>query len=303
MNPESEGLIQLRKRTDPPAVVNAGKSVALGQLVGDISALETIVGGWDEQQRSVVRALQNAIDALHKEAFVRLIRALRADPTVAVILREVASDEVVYGVLRHHEILRASLQERVELALESVRPFLASHGGSVELVEVLPPDAVTVRLLGSCDGCAASGLTLRAGVEKAVKERCPEIKSVKNAGGGERQGARAHFVSPFARADDAGWIRVARLDELPLNGIKAVEAAGRSLLLARFEVGVSCFDNACAHNGMPLDMGEVDDGTLVCPHHGFRYALESGACLTAPGVQLHVHAVRVAGDEVEVKLT
>ncbi len=310
----TEGLIQLRTRGAPTApgdepisapVRHDEEPVGLDRLIHDIRALETIIEGWDDGQRVTVRALQRAMDALYKEALVRLIRSLRADAGAAAVLRSAVTDQVVYGVFRHHGIVRASLQERVEEALESVRPFLASHGGNVELVEVSPPDAVTIRLVGACDGCAASDLTLRAGVEKAIQERCPEIRTIKKAQGGSISNAAPNvsFVSPFARSDDAGWIRAASLVELPMNDIMTVVVEGRSLLLARFEGGVSCFDNACAHLGMPLDMGEVVEGVLVCPHHQFQYALDSGDCLTAPGVQLRAHGVRVTGGEVEVRLS
>lgn len=61
--------------------------------------------------------------------------------------------------------------------------------------------------------------------------------------------------------------------------------------------------NACAHLGLPLDFALVSDGTIVCPHRGFAYELASGECLTARGVRLRVHAVRVTGDDVAVKLS
>jgi Fe-S cluster biogenesis protein NfuA/nitrite reductase/ring-hydroxylating ferredoxin subunit len=312
--PAAEKLLQLRRR---PATTEATEAlvaasvreerppVGLDRLLHDIRALETIIQGWDDAQKGTVRALQHAMDALYKEALVRLIRTLRVDAGAAALLKTAVTDPVVYGVLRHHGIVRASLHERVEEALESVRPLLASHGGDVELVDVSPPDTVTIRLVGSCDGCAASGLTLRAGVEKAIREFCPEIQTIRRAQGTSLSNG-AHgisFMSPFARPDDVGWIRAARLSELPMNDILAVVVEGRSLLLARFEGGVSCFDNACAHLGMPLDTGEVVEGVLVCPHHQFQYALDSGDCLTAPGVQLHAHGVRVTGDQVEVKLS
>jgi nitrite reductase/ring-hydroxylating ferredoxin subunit/Fe-S cluster biogenesis protein NfuA len=294
---EHEPLIQLRRRAD------AAAAAPLARLVRDIEALEAIVRGWDEGQRNVVRALQTAIDALHREAIVRMIRSLRTEPEMAAALKRAASDEVVYGVLRHHGVLRPSLHERVEEALAAVRPLLATHGGNVELVEVAPPDAVTVRLLGSCDGCAASGLTLRQGVEKAIRDRCPEITTIKTARGASSGGHGAAYVSPFARADDGGWVRAAKLDEVAKGRILVVEVEGRSLLLTRHDEGVGCFDNACAHLGMPLDMGEVTGGVLTCPHHQFRYALDSGECLTAPGVALRAHAVRIEDGVVEVKLS
>lgn len=68
--------------------------------------------------------------------------------------------------------------ERIEIALQSIRPFLQKDGGDVELVEVTSDNIVKVRLLGACESCSMSTMTLRAGIEEAVKNAIPEIKSV-----------------------------------------------------------------------------------------------------------------------------
>ncbi|WP_411727113.1 hypothetical protein [Methyloglobulus sp.] len=96
----------------------------LDALLKDIHALEALVAGWNEQQANTVEALRRADGALHKEAFSRLIRAVKQAPGAMAALKEAVGDEVVYAVLRHLEIIKPSLHERVEQALESVRPFL-----------------------------------------------------------------------------------------------------------------------------------------------------------------------------------
>lgn len=68
--------------------------------------------------------------------------------------------------------------EKIEIALQSIRPFLQRDGGDVELVEVTSDNIVRVRLLGACESCSMSQMTLRAGIEEAVKNAIPEIKSV-----------------------------------------------------------------------------------------------------------------------------
>lgn len=283
--------------------LQAPRETSLARLTQDIELLQALVATWDERERNTVRALERALDALHKEAFVRLIRALKSSPAAAAALRDAATDEVVYAVLRHHEILRASLQERVEGALASVRPLLASHGGDVELVAVELPDVVSVRLLGSCDGCSAAGLTMKEGVEKAVQERCPEIRQVRVVTSSVASPGAVQFVSPFATAESSGWTHATTLARIPEGGVLALRLDGHSLLLSRAGNQVSCFENACAHLGMPLDDGEVTAGVITCPHHGFRFSLESGECLTVAEVQLQTHAARVRGDEVEVRFS
>jgi Fe-S cluster biogenesis protein NfuA len=64
----------------------------------------------------------------------------------------------------------------VESSLGSVRPLLAAHGGDVELLRIdEDAGAVVLRLLGSCDGCPSSAVTLRTAVETAIREAAPEI--------------------------------------------------------------------------------------------------------------------------------
>lgn len=282
----------------------------LDGLVRAITAVESLVAEWDEPQRLGVQALKSAIEDLHREAFKRLIRALRQDPAAGAKLREALADPVVWGVLSFHGLVREPLEARVRKALEAVRPFMESHGGGVELVAVKPPDAVELRLTGSCHGCPASSTTLTQGVEKAIREHCPEILHIRQVSRGAGEGAAhaaegggtVHYISPFALHAQSGWQDAARLDQVPENGIFECRLKERSLLLSRHGTRVSCFDNRCAHLGMPLDMGEVAEGVITCPYHGFRYLLETGECLTAPEVQLKTHAVRVIGDRVQVRL-
>lgn len=70
------------------------------------------------------------------------------------------------------------LKEKVEKALEEIRPALKADGGNVELVDVTEDGIVKVRLTGACGHCPMSTYTLKAGIEKRIKEKIPEIKSV-----------------------------------------------------------------------------------------------------------------------------
>jgi len=69
------------------------------------------------------------------------------------------------------------LKEKVEKALEKLRPYLQADGGDIELVEV-KDGIVKVKLLGACKGCPMAQMTLQQGVEKVVKKEVPEVKSV-----------------------------------------------------------------------------------------------------------------------------
>ncbi len=69
------------------------------------------------------------------------------------------------------------MKDKIERALESIRPALQADGGDVELVSV-ENGVVKVRLTGACSGCMMSQVTLTEGIEKAIKEAVPQIESV-----------------------------------------------------------------------------------------------------------------------------
>ena len=69
------------------------------------------------------------------------------------------------------------MREKVEAALEQVRPALLADGGDVELIDV-EDGVVTVRLTGACGGCPMAAMTLKGGIERVIKEQVPEVKEV-----------------------------------------------------------------------------------------------------------------------------
>lgn len=280
------------------------RSATPAGLVADLERLEAIVAGWESPYAAVALAYRDAIDALNAEAFRRVIATLRADPAALSAMKEAVRDEVVYAVLRHHGLVKPSLQERVEAALDGVRPMLALHGGDVRLVRVIPPSAIEVRFTGACESCPASVTTFALGVKTALAAQCPEITDVRQVKGLSTAAAPGGvtYTSPFASVDSDGWLPAVKLDDIPSDGVRYATVDGEKLIFARGHASVTCYGNACAHLGLPFDGGIVSEGTLVCPHHGFAYELASGECLTAPGVQLRTHAVRVVGADVFVRL-
>ena len=70
------------------------------------------------------------------------------------------------------------MREKVEAALNKIRPSLQMDGGDVELVDVSSEGIVKVRLTGACKGCPMSQMTLKAGVEQTIRREVPEVKRV-----------------------------------------------------------------------------------------------------------------------------
>lgn len=73
---------------------------------------------------------------------------------------------------------KAELIKKVEGVIDQIRPYLQADGGNIRFVELTDENVVNVELLGACGSCPMSQMTLKAGVEQAVRKAIPEIKSV-----------------------------------------------------------------------------------------------------------------------------
>ncbi len=74
--------------------------------------------------------------------------------------------------------MKVQVKDKIEEALNTVRPFLAMDGGNVEFVDMNDENVVTLKLLGACSGCSMSHMTMKAGIEEAIKKVLPQVKAV-----------------------------------------------------------------------------------------------------------------------------
>lgn len=72
------------------------------------------------------------------------------------------------------------LREKVLIALEEIRPFLAADGGDISLIDIEDDKIVKVQLQGACAGCSVNQMTLKSGVEMTIKKHAPQIEEVIN---------------------------------------------------------------------------------------------------------------------------
>ena len=80
---------------------------------------------------------------------------------------------------------KKELLQRIDLALNDVRPHLKVDGGNVELVDVTEDNIVKIKWLGACESCNMSVMTMRAGVEQTLRSKIPQIQSVEAINGME----------------------------------------------------------------------------------------------------------------------
>jgi Fe-S cluster biogenesis protein NfuA len=134
----------------------------------------------DPAARQRTTEIVQSLLALHGEALTRILSAAAAaEPGEADALADLlAGDELVSAVLAIHGLHPVPLEARVRRALEKVGPYLASHGGHVELLAVNPEGLVSLRLEGSCHGCPSSRVTLQSSIEQEIFAAAPEVTAI-----------------------------------------------------------------------------------------------------------------------------
>ncbi len=143
-----------------------------GERIGQL--LDQLQAGGDRRSYQSVQELLSLLSGLYEVGISRMVELIRERSPG--LLDEMAEDGLVSGLLLIHGLHPKSLVDRLEAALAKVRPLLGTHGGDVEIVDVdSGTGAVLIRLLGSCDGCPSSAVTLQSAVERAIVDAAPEI--------------------------------------------------------------------------------------------------------------------------------
>jgi len=273
----------------------------LEQLALRIDQAAAAVDKLEHQARDSAHELQHAIEAFHKEALTRMVRRLKDDPRGKELLFEMVDDPLIYALFVRHAIVRPNIIMRVSRVLDLALPYIRSHGGDVELVEVRD-NVVYVRLHGSCNGCSLSAVTLRNEIEATLRTNIPEITGVQVVAA-EAAPALIMPESIGVRDHLAGWVAGPSTGDVPPGAMYRLKTEQDDILIINLDGRLSAFRNACAHQGLPLDGGILDaeTGTITCPWHGFCYDASSGECLTAPQAQLEPFPLRVEQGRIWVR--
>ncbi|WP_202450893.1 MULTISPECIES: NifU family protein [unclassified Streptomyces] len=221
------------------------------------------------------------------------------------VLAALAADDLVASVLLVHGLHPYGVETRVERALDSVRPYLGSHGGDVELLGVTADGAVTLRLLGSCDGCPSSSATLELAVRGAVEAAAPEVTAIEVETADDKASApvvpvdalfaRLHETAAAREATGSSWQRVPELVGLESGAVTRFAAAGVPVLACRVGADLFAFRDWCARCDQPMEGsvlarrlgGGPGDAVLRCPAcHAHYDVRRAGACLDADGSHL-----------------
>jgi Fe-S cluster biogenesis protein NfuA len=293
--------------TNSPAALDADQLVERVQELTD--AFDQLD---DDRAKGHAEELLGAIMELYAEGLARIIEAVDdAGPSGAEIKERLVDDGVVASLLLIHDLYPVDLETRVLQALDSVRPYMESHGGDVELLGI--EDGVArLRLQGSCKGCPASAATLELAIKQAIDEAAPDLQGLEVEGVAEPK-------TPLPQAPESGfslpvlnggppqtptWMALDRVGDVEPGALRTVSAGGVELIVANVGGTLLAYRSACAGCGAGLHQALLDGDVLTCPGCGCGFDLpRAGRAVDGGELQLEpVPLLRRAGPNVEVAL-
>ena len=185
-----------------------GLELAYNEVPYRISELaQELMNHHDQAVAERVTELLEWYDAFHRDGLgqlVEMIRSWRGE----IFLESVARDAVAGTLLEFYDLgesrdAKAEAEQAVAAALEEVRPVVESHGGALEVAEIVD-GVVKVRMKGTCDGCPSSSATLTYGVEEALRKHWPQFRRLEQVDVAEElDESKADLTCVTAPAEDA----------------------------------------------------------------------------------------------------
>ncbi len=274
------------------------------RVVGDqiealLDQLESSLDGHDWSQ---VQDVVSLVTDLYGGGLARILE-LAGDDTA---LRErLADDDLVASLLVLHDLHPLDVEQRVRRALESVRPYLGSHGGDVELLEVeADAGVVRLRLLGSCDGCSSSSVTLELAVQSAIEEAAPEITRIDVDGADDASSAPGTStpVSLGRKPHPAPTMApIYGLRALTPNRVGPLEIEGNKVVVCRVDGQLYAYRSGCPECDSALDTATVEGPVLRCAVCGSAFDLPR-AGRSLDGKPIHLDPLPLMEDGGEVRI-
>jgi Fe-S cluster biogenesis protein NfuA len=271
---------------------------------------EALEGLEDRHARALAEDLVGAIVELYGEGLARIVDRLKAAGTAGEEIHEqLVQDGVVASLLLIHDLYPIDLETRVREALATVRPYMESHGGDVELLG-LQDGVARLRLVGHCEGCPASAATLELAIKEAIDEAAPDLAGLEVEGLAPAH--RAPGPSPGllqiqmpngdAPAPTPTWMALDSVADVAAGELRTVSLRGAELIVANVGGTLLAYRSACAGCDAGLGDATLSGEILTCARCGRAFDLpRAGRALGAePGQLEPVPLLRRAGAGVEV---
>src|SRR3984885_6312555 len=219
--------------------------------------------------RELGEELVSAVVQMYGAGLERILAALfEAGPEGERIAASLSDDPLVATLLLIHDLHPVALEQRVQQALDSVRPYMESHGGNVELLS-LERGIARIHLQGSCSDCSASSGTLELAIKQALEEAAPDLEGL------EVEGVSPQALPVVTLGPTRSWFENDSVAWLGDGSLAAVNVAGADLVVANVDGSLLAYRDRCASCDAPLHDGLLLAGALSCPECARSFFLPS----------------------------
>jgi Fe-S cluster biogenesis protein NfuA/nitrite reductase/ring-hydroxylating ferredoxin subunit len=275
------------------------------RVVGDRieELLAQLEAALEDRAWEQVQDVVSLVTELYGGGLARILELVGEDDGLRARLAE---DDLVASLLILHDLHPLGLEDRVRRALDSVRPYLASHGGDVEVLAIDGDEGVVaLRMLGSCDGCASSSVTLELAVQAAIEEAAPEIARIDVDAGTEAPESVATPVSLGRKPTHAAPMApIYGLRALAPGGVGPLEIDGTKLIVCRVGTQLYAYRSSCPTCSNDLETASVDGPVLRCGVCAAAYDLpRAGRSLDGNTTHLDPLPLVEDGGEVRIAVT
>lgn len=277
--------------------VLAERAARVDALLAEVDALP------DPELRDRTLEIVEGLLGLYGAGLERIMAIVAEQDSGALLA--LTEDDLVEHLLLLHDLHPIALEARVARALDEVRPYLQSHGGDVELLEI-EESAVRLRLQGSCHGCPSSTATLKLAIEEAIHKAAPEVERIEAEGATAPQPVNFVSTSELLQPRVPRWFSAGTVGELAGGGVAIRDVGGVSIAMVDLGGTLYAYHSTCPSCGQSVAAEVLTGDALTCTGCGRRYELRHvGRCQDAespplPPVPLLVRdgTVRVAVGDV-----
>ena len=243
--------------------------------------------------RSLLAECMEAVLTLHGTGLERIFEIIEeTDQATADVRKNLLGDNFIKGMLLIHGLHPDDLEARLHKALDKVKPYMDSHGGSVQVIS-LEDGVAKLKLEGSCDGCPSSASTLELGIKEAIEEECPDLMGLEVEGLADnplaneiQKNNQKEGQGSNSKNGKSGYTAVEDLNQLADGQKQSVKVDGVPLVICNVDDNLYAYHNECHGCGMSFESGHIESGKLRCKlGHDFDVQ-KAGKCPDDPDIHL-----------------
>jgi Fe-S cluster biogenesis protein NfuA/nitrite reductase/ring-hydroxylating ferredoxin subunit len=258
----------------------------------------------DAVVREKAEDLARTLVELYGAGLERFVEIVTERPDGDEILKALADDKLVGSLLVLHDLHPVPVTERVQAALDGVRPYLGSHAGGVEFLGIDETGVAHLALEGSCDGCPSSLVTVKLAIERAIMEAAPELTGLEVEGVvPEKPGPKLHQIGGLTRRPESDWVPLTDLADMVAGEVRPSAVEGFPLAVFRTDAGTYAYRDTCPACASRLATGTLTGAVLSCPGCGRGYDVQrAGREVDPTGEGGHLDPLPLTADERGVRV-